>query len=712
MINEGAPRTHGIGAVFHPRSIAVIGASSHRSKIGGRPIHHLRSLGFAGEIYPVNPNYAEIQGLPAHPSLEAIEAEVDLAIVAVPGPAVLDAVRSCATKGVKAVVLFSAGFAESGAEGEREQRELTRIAESTGMRIIGPNCIGAADIRSGATATFAAAIMLPRARGGDLAPRVALVSQSGAIGGHCVALAPARGFEFDPWITTGNESDVDVADCIAYLAGDESVSTICVYMEGCGNGRRLEAALALARGNHKPVIMLKAGTSAAGAAAAASHTASLVGSDDAYQAVFDRHAVCRVGSIHELVDTAYALSIGVLPQGRRVGILTGSGGAGILMADAAHVAGLEVPGLPDHVKKTLKEIWPPAGVGNPIDTTAQVTNDPHLLSAFLDTVLDGTDFDTILVFLTYLGLMEPWASNVVQSLGKVRADHPDANILVEALATDEVRESLQGFGMPVFDDLHDLVGVAGRLVSLAEGLRSEPLPVPLPSSDTPVLRPGDGATEYEAKQLLARAGVPVAAEAVVSSGADARAAADQLGYPVVLKIVSPDIIHKSEVGGVVVGLRDGDEVEAAHAAILRSVSERAPEADVRGILVARMITGGVETMLGVKNDPSLGMTVVFGLGGIFVEIMHDVSVRVAPIGVEEAAVMIRQIKGYSLLDGARGTEPSDVQALAEAISALSVFAAANQHTIESIDVNPFIVLPRGHGAYVVDAVISHKPAQA
>lgn len=702
------PRTSGLDAVFHPESVAVIGASSHPKKIGGRPVHHLRSLGFRGKIYPVNPNYDEVQGLAAYRSIDAIEDAVDLAIVAVPGSSALDEVRACARKGVKAVVLFSAGFAESGPAGELQQRELTRIAESTGMRIIGPNCIGAADMRTGCIATFAATVMLPRPRAGNDAPRVALVSQSGAVGGHCVTLAAQRGFEFDPWITTGNESDVDVADCIAYFAQADGVSAICVYMEGCTDGRRLESALALARANRKPVIMLKAGTSEAGAAAAASHTASLVGSDAAYNALFDRHAACRVRSIRELVDTAYALAFSGLPRGRRVGILTGSGGAGILMADAAAESGLEVPGLPEDVRHSLKQIWPPSGVGNPIDTTAQVTNDPELLSAFLDTVLQGTDFDSILVFLTYLGLMEPWSSNILQSLGKVRSEHPDANILVSILATDEVRDRLHDLRMPVFDDLHDLVRVAGLLAAVRAGLDATPAEAPVSTSETPVLQPGDGATEDEAKRWLQRAGVPVAPEVVVTSPAEARDVADRMGYPVVLKIVSPDIIHKSEVGGVAIGLPDGDAVEAAYAKILASVGGRLPGADIRGVLVARMVTGGVETMLGAKNDPSLGMTVVFGLGGIFVEVLRDVSVRLAPVSVDEAHAMIAQIKGHAVLEGARGAEPSDVEVLAQAISALSVFAAANDHTIESIDVNPFIVLPKGQGAFAVDAVMSHK----
>lgn len=700
------PRTGGLSALFRPRSVAVIGASSDPTKIGGRPLHHLRDAGFQGAIYPINPHREEIQGIPALRSLDDVPGEVDLAIVAVPTGAVLAAVTACAVKGVKAAILFSAGFAEMGPEGAALQDELVQVAAAAGMRLLGPNCIGAASGEIGAIATFAFAVQLPKPEGPLL--RVALVSQSGAIGGHSVAAALPRGFQFDPWVTTGNEADIDVADCVGYFAEDDNVSAIAVYMEGCRSGERLKAALGLAFQRGKPVIMLKAGQSDVGAAAAASHTASLVGSNQAYDALFHRYNVCRVGSVTELVQMSYALAVGQLRPGRRLGILTGSGGGGILAADAAFVEGLDVPPLPAAAQERLKTLWSTASVVNPIDTTAQVTNDPALLSSFLDVVLSDGDFDVVLLFLTYIGMRAPWSDNVVESLRKVRAAHPDAAVMVSMLGTDEVLRDVRALGMPVFEELKDAVRVTSLLGRLAEGFHARPEPEGWTSRTVRRLGPDEARAESSAKRLLSEIGIPVAREVLVASAEDAARAAAEIGGPVAMKVESPDVLHKSEAGGVVLDVASPDEAAAVYDRITAAVRSAVPHADIQGVLVAEMVTGGVETILGVQNDPSLGATVVFGLGGIFVEVLGDVSCRLAPIGVAEAEAMIREVKGFDLLDGARGRPRCDLPALADALSKLSFFAADNADVLDSIDINPFIVLPEGQGAVAVDALVAHR----
>jgi acyl-CoA synthetase (NDP forming) len=404
---------------------------------------------------------------------------------------------------------------------------------------------------------------------------------------------------------------------------------------------------------------------------------------------------------------ASALAVGRLPAGRKVGIVTGSGGAGILMADAAAAAGLDVAPLPEETQRRLKEIWPAASAVNPIDTTAQATNDPALLSAFLDTVLDGADYDVIFVFLTYLGMKPPWSDNVVASLQKVRAAHPEANVVVSMLATDDVNRTIRELDMPVFEELADAVTTVARLARLGEGFARPPGQEELPEATSRLVldRP---LTEASATRALAAAGIPVVEERVAGSVEDAVLAARELGYPVVLKVESPDIAHKSEVGGVVLGVGSDHEVRAAFTRIVDSVRAAAPSAEIAGVLVAPMVTGGVETILGVRNDPSLGPVVMFGLGGIFVEILGDVSYRLAPFGRREADAMIREVKGFDILDGARGRVRSDVSALADALSRLSVFAAENADRIDSIDINPFIVLPEGQGAVAVDALIAPR----
>jgi acyl-CoA synthetase (NDP forming) len=704
------PRTEGLSALFRPRSVAVIGASSDPTKIGGRPIHHLRDAGFTGTIYPINPHRDEIQGIPALRSLDDVPGEVDLAIVAVPTGAVLDAVTACAAKGVKVAILFSAGFAEMGAEGAALQDQLVQVARAGGMRLLGPNCIGAASGEIGAIATFAFAVQLPKPEGP--LPRVALVSQSGAIGGHSVAAALPRGFQFDPWVTTGNEADIDVADCVGYLAMDDSVSAIAVYMEGTRSGERLKAALDLAFQRGKPVIMLKAGESDIGAAAAASHTASLVGSSQAYDALFQRYNVCRVGSITELVQMSYALAIGRLPKGRRLGILTGSGGGGILAADAAFVEGIEVPPLPAAAQDRLKALWSAASVVNPIDTTAQVTNDPALLSAFLDVVLEDGGYDVVLLFLTYIGMRRPWSDNVVESLRKVRSAHPDADVIVTMLGTEEVMRDIRALGMPIYEELTDAVRDISRLAQLGEGFTTRPDPEGWAGRTVRRLAPDEARTESSAKRLLAEIGIPVAREVLVTSADEAARAVQEIGGPVAMKVESPDVPHKSEAGGVVLDVATPEDAAAAYDRITAAVRNAVPHADIRGVLVAEMITGGVETILGVQNDPSLGATVVFGLGGIFVEVLGDVSCRLAPIGVAEAEVMIREVKGFDLLDGARGRPRCDIPALADALSRLSFFAADNADVLDSVDINPFIVLPEGQGAVAVDALIATRTSQS
>lgn len=700
------PRVHGLDTLFSPRSIALVGASSHEMKIGGRPLRMLRDSGYEGAIYPINPRYEEVQGLPCYPSIATTPTTPDLAIVAVPGQMVLDTVQECVDAGVKVLVLFSAGFAESGPEGVRQQQELARLASTRGVRILGPNCIGAANLAEGVVATFASALMVPRSSPASESPRIGLVSQSGAIGGHAVALAAPKGFAFDPWLTTGNEADIDVADGVAYLAGRDDVTTIAVYLEGARDGLRLRQALRLAQEAGKPVILLKSGTSDVGAAAAASHTASLVGSDDAYDVMFSHYGVCRVNSITELVDTAYAVSHSGLPSGNRVAIFSGSGGGGILMADSATNAGLQVPVLDESVQARLKEIWPAAGVANPIDTTAQMTNDPKLFPALLDVVLAHRQHDMVLVFLTYVALLEPWRSTTLEALRRVRQEHPRAHILISALADEQFKAATQKLNMPCFEELKDLVDTAGRLAQIAHDQHDFQAREKIDGADLqhmPRLASSRVPSEDEAKALLSTAGVPVVPDRLVADEDEAVEAAEEFGYPVVLKVVSPDIPHKSDIGGVELNLTDATQVRAAFSRIWTAVAEAVPDAHINGILVSPMVQGGVETILGVKNDPSVGMTIAVGLGGVHVEVLRELSVRLAPVTDSQALEMIREVRGFELLDGARGAAKADIETLASALSRLSLLATANADRIESIDVNPFVALT--DGGFALDALI-------
>ena len=694
----------GLDALFEAKSIAVLGASSEPSKIGGRPIKFLKEGGYEGTIYPINPKHPEVQGIPAYRSLDDVDAPVDLAIVALPTGGVLPALESCVQHNVRAAVVFSAGFAEMGEDGAGLQQQVRELSRRSGMRVLGPNCIGAVNRRQRVYASFSAAI--DYLADGSYRSGVAFVSQSGAIGPHCLTVARMRGLDFQTWVTTGNEADIEFADCLAYLAMDDSVNVIAAYIEGCRDGAKLKAALQLARDRRKPVIVLKTGRTTVGAQAAKSHTASLVGADAVYDALFAQYGACRVDSIEELIDTAYACSTGEFPQGNRIGFLTGSGGAGILMADQAAGLGMDVAPLPESAQRTLHELWPPAGVMNPVDTTAQVTNNPKLLGQFLDVVLNEGNYDSVLVFLTYVGLLPPWSEWVADALIDAKRRSPGSHIVASMLGTPESLQRLSEEKILVFDDPTAAVAAIHRTGRIAAGFAEQRAHDPSPQT---VLMPSyDGAAlnEYDAKRLLAQAGITVDAGVLATSPDEAAAAAERAGVPVALKVASPDLQHKSDVGGVVLNVGSPAEARERHAQIIDRVSRAASGAHIDGVIVAPMVSGGVETIIGVHNDPVFGPVVMFGLGGVFVELLGDVAYRLAPFDEDEAMAMIRSVRGHALLEGARGSEPCDLGALARMLAQVANFAAANADSVGSIDLNPVLALP--DGAVAIDALIVPK----
>ncbi|WP_218573003.1 acetate--CoA ligase family protein [Pseudomonas sp. gcc21] len=682
--------------------MAVLGASDDTGKIGGRPIRYLKESGFQGRILPINPRRNQVQGLDAYPSIETAPGEIDLAIVALPSHLVIESIQACADRGVRAVILFSAGFAEIGVEGLRAQQQITEISRASGMRILGPNCLGAINLRHGMIGTFTSGM-----EGGLPAPgRIGFVSQSGALGSHCFAAFRERGLGFSYWVTTGNECDIEFADCLAFLAQDPDTDVIAAYIEGCRDGEKLKQALAIARKHRKPVVVLKVGQSEIGAQAAASHTASLAGSDAVYEAVFQQYGVCRAHSITEFMEMTYACLGRRFPVGKRIGLATVSGGVGVMMADKASELGLDVAPMPASAQARMKERWAPAAVVNPVDTTAQVTSDRELLSDFVELMLDQGNYDAVVIFLAHTGLVKETSDRLRDQLRPLRERYPKRLIMVTTLCRPEVRADYEADGLPVFEDPTMAVQAAGTLMRLGRDFET-PLQVSAPdtSRTSQLSLPPQELNEFTAKQYLARAGVPIVEERLAESAEAAVSAADVLGYPVVLKVVSPDILHKTEAGGVMLGLSDSAQVFDGYQKILARVHERVPDARIDGILVSRMVDGGTETLIGVQRDPVFGPVVAFGLGGIFVETLKDVALRAAPFGLTEAHAMIRQIKGYALLTGARDRPPADLDALAQALVVVSELAWHNRDTLEGLDINPFIVMPKGEGTVAVDALI-------
>ncbi|MBU2550320.1 MAG: CoA-binding protein [Proteobacteria bacterium] len=452
-------RIESLNPLFNPGQIAVIGATPDLTRIGGRPIMYLLEAGYQGGIHPVNPKYDHISGLPCYAKVSDVPGEVDLAVIALPGPLVRPAIEDCAAKGVSAAIIFSAGFAETGEAGARAEKDIVDLARSHGMRVLGPNCLGMFNVSRDIYTTFSIGIQTGRPKKG----RLGFVTQSGAFGSHVFSLAREQQVGLSYWMATGNEADVDVADCIAFLASDPGTDVIACYIEGCKDGEKLLAAFEAARANRKPVIMLKVGRTEAGRRAALSHTAALVGDDEVYQAVFRQKGVYRARTIEEFMDVASACTLLPFPQGDRIAVFTVSGGVGILMADQIAENGLHLPETPQEVQKRLLEVLPFAAVENPIDVTGQIVNQPTLLRDFMDIVLGSGAFDMSVSFLAHGGLSVPVMENQLAELGKVRAKHPRAPFIMSTLVTPETKRMISEAGFAAVEDPSRAVTIISAL---------------------------------------------------------------------------------------------------------------------------------------------------------------------------------------------------------------------------------------------------------
>lgn len=688
--------------LFQPRSIAILGASTDPLKIGGRPVAELLAKGYDGAIYPVNPNAETLQGLTVYANVKDIPGAVDLAICAVPGALAPRALDDCIEKGVGGVIMFTSGFAEIGGDGPAQQAAMAARAREGGIRLMGPNCMGIVNFRTNAVATFHPVFANPIHPG-----PIGLVSQSGAFGGLSYTLAMERRQSFSYMLTTGNEADVDVADCLAFLAQDPDTRVILLYMEGCRDGAKFIEALELARSNRKPVVAIKLGRTPAGAAAAASHTAALAGEDRVIDAIFRQYGVYRAHSIEEFFSIGCAVAVSALPKNDRIGMLTVSGGVGVLMADDAQGRGLDVAKLPQGTQDKIREMVPFAGTGNPIDATGQVINDKTLLTRILALVLAEGDYGSFICFQGSGGRNPESRERMQQAWSEQRQAHPDTVFAATGFSSDEFTRSMEAIDIMDFEEPTHATRAIAALSHFGGYFAAERQTPRLgpPARDLPGEGAGGKLHEVAVLDLLRDAGLPMV-DARLCADADAAAnSAAAIGYPVVLKIVSADILHKTEIGGVALNLADAAAVRAAFAQVTARAMAAAPDAEIAGCLVAPMVSGGVEAILGVQNDPVFGPVVMFGLGGIFVEVLEDVTFRAAPFDVAEARRMIREIKAYKILQGVRGQPPGDVEALAQALSDLSLFAAAHGGRIESLDLNPFLVLPMGQGVMALDAVL-------
>lgn len=699
--------------IFKAKSIAVYGASSSPVKVGGRPLRYLKEQGYGGEIYPINPNYDTVQGLKCCRTVEEIPEGVDLAIIAVPAGVTLEALRRCVKQGVKAAVVLTAGFGEAGPEGRAMQEEMGRLARESGMVILGPNCLGVMNITEHIPATFAT-VLDDR----DILPgEISLISQSGAFGAHILGMAQRRRVGFRYWVTTGNEVDLQLNDCIEYAARDEHTAVIAGYVEDARDGEKFMHALDVCLEEEKPVVMMKVGRTSAGAKAAMSHTGALAGNYQVYEALFRQKGVIQANNLHELLDFSEILAQKKRVDGNRVAIITVSGGAGVMMTDRCEENGLALARLLPETKEALQKVLPAfAAVGNPVDVTAQAVGNPALFGQAVDICLQDPGVDVLVI---YLGLLKSVGLAAAEKIAQV-AERSDKPVAVTWVAgPQDAIDALRARRITVFEEPIRCIEAVSRLVRYRLFVRDRRQAVAETVSPLECgavcerLRSIAAArkvlSEHESRQVLQAFGIPVVRGERAYSPEAAVEAAERIGYPVVVKVNSHQVPHKSDAGGVRLNLQSAEDVREAYDAVIGNV--RAALGDgvaLDGVLVQKMERCSAEALIGVKCDPKFGPAVAFGLGGIFVEVFQDVSLRIAPVERREAEQMIGEIRGKKILDGVRGGKRADQAAVAEILTRVSRMAYALRDCVAELDINPLFVFEDGRGAQAGDALIVLK----
>lgn len=690
-------------AFFKPDSVAVIGASRNPAKLGHAVLRNIVEGGYGrhGAIYPINPKAEEILGYPAYSSVLDVSEPIDLAVVVIPYPYVPDALKECGQKGIPAAVIISAGFREAGMEGVERERELIAIARQYDIRLIGPNCLGVVDTFTPLNATFAAGTP-PRGP-------MAFTSQSGALGTAVLDWAQAGRLGLSKFVSLGNKADVDEVDLLRAWCQDEQTRVILVYAEELSNGQEFMRAARKASGV-KPVIAIKSGVTQSGARAVSSHTGSLAGSEEAYQAAFRQAGVLRTDSLEALFDIALAFAYQPPLQGEGIAIVTNAGGPGILATDALERAGLTIARFEMETIRILEEQLPDAAsAANPVDVLGDAT--PERYAFALETVAADPNVDALLAVLVPQAVLETEAvAEAIVSLSGGLQKPILACFMGEARMAAAI-DRLAADGIPNYAFPKRAARVF-RAMADYQDICARPLPqfttFDVDKAATRAVldkaRAAGRVTvgDAEARAILEAYGLPIPQSELAETAEEAVAIARQIGYPVVLKIASPDILHKTDVGGVKVGLRDGQEVRDAFELMTYRAQRYLPEARLWGCLVQEMaIPGGLEVLIGMKRDPQFGPLVTFGLGGIYVEALKDVTFRIAPFSPQEAEAMLEEIRARALLDGIRGQPPADKDALVDALLRMGQLAQDFPEIVE-LDINPLVVYPRGEGVMAID----------
>jgi acetyl coenzyme A synthetase (ADP forming)-like protein len=651
---------------------------------------------FTGAVHPINPKASSIHSIRAYPNVGSIGAPVDLAIVAVPKEHVLTVAHECADAGVRGLVVISAGFREVGGAGVERERALRDLVRQRGIRMVGPNCMGVlnTDPAISMNGTFAPT-MPPRGR-------VGFVSQSGAMGLSVLDYAREYGIGISQFVSVGNKADVSGNDLLTQWEHDTTVDVILMYVENFGNPRSfLDIASRLTK--RKPLVILKSGRSSVGARAATSHTGALAASDAAVDALLAQAGALRAGSVEELFDIAMAFAGQPLPQSRRTAIVTNAGGPGILAADSLEAHGLALDELSAGTVRTLVPLFPPeASIRNPLDMIASATASGYRRA--LEALLADERTDSVVaIFVPPLGVRQQDVAEAIVTAAKTRSDKPVVAVLMGKEGLPQGRAELHEAGLPAYIFPESAARALGALARQHEWVGRPPaVPERLPvdrAAATRIIRQAKGErreklSELEALQLLSAYGIPVAEARLACDVDEAARMAGELGYPVVLKVVSRDITHKTDIGGVRIGIDTEAELRRAHRDILDSVARAEAGARIDGVLVQRMVGGGTETIVGASREPLFGPLVMFGLGGIFVEALRDIVFRVAPLTELDARDMLMSIRGKALLEGIRGKPPADRAALARTLRLVAQLVE-DLPEIEEMDINPLLALPQG-----------------
>jgi acyl-CoA synthetase (NDP forming) len=703
-------RFKGLDALFEPASIAVVGASDDATKFGGRVLSYLlaREQGPALRplsVYAVNPRRSQVLGLNTHPSIKAIGTPIDLAVLSVPAEAVPSAIDDCIAAGVGAAIVFSAGFAETGEQGRLAQQALLDRANAAGLRLLGPNCIGLVNEHAKIAASFATLWSSGFASSGP----VAVLSQSGATASYLHVMLQAQGIGVSLWASTGNEIDVDVADCIAYAARHTPTRIILAALEGLRDGARLMQAISDARAAGKIVVVMKVGRSALGGEAARSHTGALTGEDRVFDVALRRCGALRAHSFEDFIDLAAVFSINKRPLGRRIAVVSASGGAGILLADRAEDLALEMPELSPALRSQIDDRVQHGNSRNPVDVTAAVLSDFSLMVDPLVAVARSGEVDAVIGFLTSAFRSDESVTRVIAALQTAQLHTLDIPVLLSLTTSQPNLARLQKAGFAAFiDPIRAINALAPSLPESAHNIDLKSAlsttPTSLITADSPTQPPRD---TDEASLLLWLDSHGIRAAPTERADRQERAvdAASRIGFPVALKLSVAGLAHKSDSGGVMLKLQDPEAVRAAYRQLICISQTLGLDDSSGGVIVQAMRTGLVETLLGYRYDPQFGPVVAFGLGGLWVEMMNDIALQIAPFDEATALTMIHSIKARGILLGARGRPRVDIDALARTLAAFSRLVARLPANL-SLEINPFLIGPEGQGGWAVDAKLS------